>query len=374
MRLFVRSIKVLIAQIRFVFYRALYDFKNQELPADFSLKSVKSIVVSKMDGKLGDSVMLSPLFTELRKYRPDIKISVICTENIAVIFRNCLRIESCLTLPKKPAKKELDGIIGRILENGPCDMLVSLEQYLRFKDFYLFRGLRPGYIAGRCSRVKSVNICLDRLLPPSHLTKYIAFILEKLGVEHPDLHYKDLATSEALAKAAAYCRPDQITLAPWGASRARRLRDGVILEAVKFISANSHNSVCLLIPPEGNYLKALIRRELPEVSLIATPEKMDCTELAAIIHLSRGVISVNTANLHLACASAVPLLGIYQGDKRFERENTVWRPYTTQHNLLICEKSGCKIKDLSFNDLKASLTLFLRRLREESPTTKTQPA
>ena len=347
--------------IRLFFNRRRYDFVNSRRPEELSFERIRHVVVSKMDGKLGDSQVMTPFFTELRRCFPHIKLSVLCSANVEPIYHDCLKLDQVLRVSKRPSKDELDAAVQQLNNAGPCDLLVTLEGYFRFRDFYLVNQLRPQFVAGIADNICCININLAKRNQNCHITQYFTDLLQLGGIIKPSIRYMPLISDDSLTKARHYCRSPQIAFAPWGASVHKHISDEVIKDLVKLISASIPANIALLVPSEGNYLHTVIKDILPASKVIAVPEHMNCLELASIIHLSDALISVDTGNLHLACASQKPLFAIYNGNN--DGLNVRWAPLSVNSLTVKYSKSGFMIDQLKTEDLLGPVQNFLMQLQ-----------
>ena len=67
-----KKLRLFKDKLRFAKNKFLYDFKASAELSSFNFESIKHIVVSKMDGKLGDSQVITPIFTQIRQHFPSI--------------------------------------------------------------------------------------------------------------------------------------------------------------------------------------------------------------------------------------------------------------------------------------------------------------
>lgn len=346
---------------RFWVNHARYDFKNTRPPEELSFAQLRHVVVSKMDGKLGDSQVMTPFFTELKKYFPQVRISVLCSANVAPIYWDCLKLDGVFVVKKRPSRQELEQVVAQIAGFAPCDLLITLEGYFRFQDFYLAHLLHPSFVAGIAEGVDCININLEQRNPQAHITAFFTDLLHLGGVKDPDMTYLPLVTEETLKTVSAYCRAPQLAFAPWGASVHKHLADDLIVAVAKLLLEKTPANLALLVPPEGNYLKERLAWMQPAERLICVPERMDCLELASIIHRSAALITVDTGNLHLACASGLPLFAIYNGNNSVL--NLRWAPLSRNPLTEKFEKQGLMIDELKEQDLLPALQDFLNRLQ-----------
>lgn len=339
--------------IRLFFYKKLYDF-NQKSNSTFQWKDIKTVVIWKLDGKLGDTQVLSPFLSSLQEKCPWITIIVISSSQMADIYIRCLHIRNCLVSPRRPDKNKLQQLASQI---GTCDLFLTLEEKFRFHDFYILHILRPTFVAGINKNVNSINISLSN--QGNHITDYFNFLLEKGGISRHCIQtkYTPLTTDQALSTIKPLCRKKQIAFSPWGASKHKHLTNETIIKTIEFL-INKNFSVALLLPPEGAYLLSTIKSKVNPDFLVNVPDHITIYELSAFLKYSTALVSVDTANIHLASAFKIPIFGIYNGIDKKQR--ALWAPKTNIYQIFY--KDTQYIDNLQFTDIKYSLSLFLEKI------------
>lgn len=341
-------------KLRNTFYSCLYDFTSPTL-TKFSWDTVHTLVICKIDGKLGDTEVISPFISTIIKEFPGIKLVVICSEPMAKMYNKCLKVQKTFSCPRRPTKNELLRLSKKI---GQCDMFITLEKKFRFHDFYLLHLLKPRIIAGINSDVKSINIHLTEKLPNNHICEYFEYLLTLGGLKEDKIqkNYVPLTDEEALCFASKICTTNQIALAPWGASKHRHIQDEVTIKIAK-LAVQYGYQIALLIPPQANYLRDALNTELGTSNLVQIPDTISVYELTAIIKLSKAIISVDTANIHLACAYNLPIFGIYSGNT--DPQWIKWGPRSNSKLISVFYKNGKSIDNLTYPEIKSSLEQFL---------------
>ena len=334
--------------------RRKYDFANPVPAQSLNYREITSIVISKIDGKLGDTQVISPFFAALKRDCPWIKLAVLTSSALAPFYRDFLKADLVLELPKRPAAAEIDAAVAKI---GKCDLLVTLEAYFRFHDFYLIHKLRPTYVAGINPDVKSINIKLQNL--DGHITGYFSYLLELGGVKDACQAYTLMAAEEGLARAKEFCKPGQIMLCPWGASKHKHLKDATIIACAKAITELTGAPLALMVPPDGTYLHELLAKNIAPERLVRLP-RLSILDLPAIAACSNAAVSVDTAYVHLACAAKIRLFAIYNGNN--QRLSALWAPLPGKEDAKTYAKPNRMIDELEFTDFREPLSAFLEQI------------
>lgn len=340
--------------IRTTFYKKLFDFPNKK-NKNPKWENINSVVICKIDGKLGDTQIVSPFISTIQKTYPHITITVLCSREMSDIYMRCFGVVNTIVCSRRPKSSELRQIAHTI---GQCDLFITLEAKFRFHDFYILNLLHPPFVAGINNSVKSINIDISQNKNKAHITDYFNNLLALGGIDERYIQheYIPLVTPEAITKATPFCKSGQIAFAPWGASKHRRLADNTIVEITQLITNKKH-PVALLVPPEGNYLKSIIKSAVDPNLLIDVPERLTIYELSAFIKNSCAIVSVDTANIHLACAFNLDIFGIYNATT--PDQTKLWAPKSKGKTTTVFYKKEKTIDKLSISDIKPNLSLFL---------------
>lgn len=197
--------------LRFRWAKSKFDFVPSGVLDKFSFDSCHHIVVLKLDGKLGDTQVMTHFYAALRAHVPHITLSVVCTPNLAPIYQDILGFDQVLVSSRKPKAKEIKELCAKIKAMTPVsvvgsiagkiDLVVTTEPNFRPRDFIFNYELAPRYVAGCETKVDSVNLLI---YDPSKRTKAVAecFVdLMDLGhLAHGKIAYTRLVTSESLSK------------------------------------------------------------------------------------------------------------------------------------------------------------------------------
>ena len=354
-----KKLRLFKDKLRFAKNKFLYDFKASAELSSFNFESIKHIVVSKMDGKLGDSQVITPFFTQIRQHFPSIKFSVLCSENIAPIYLQCLNIDRVVILPKKPQKNDIKNAVKKIMNLGPCDLLITTEPNFRARDFILESLLKPTYTAGFEGRADCVNINLLKRNLGKHISEYFKDLLILGGIKTPDMHYLPLTTKESSEKLAFLFNGKTVYgIAPYGASKHRKLSDKTIIDICDFfLNFDANAYLCPLVAPQDRFILETLKNKYNE-RLIVLPEELNATDLAYAISRLKFLLSVDTANVHLACASNTSLFALYSG---IDPDGIIrWGPAPWCKNAETFYKEKTLIENLDFEDFAQQLHNFIQ--------------
>lgn len=92
------NIKSLLRNFRLALGKILLDTKTCKSQ---DLHAINKILFLRQDGKIGDYVVSSFVFREIKKFNPHIKIGVICTKQNAYLFKQNPYIDQLYYVKKK---------------------------------------------------------------------------------------------------------------------------------------------------------------------------------------------------------------------------------------------------------------------------------
>ena len=151
-------------RVRFIWARNKFTFMPFGKVEDFDLKQMRHIVILKVDGKLGDTQVMTHFYQTLREQIPDLTLSVVCPPSLASIYADILGFDQVCTSSRKPRKSEIEYICQKL--TGPesacqyVDLVVTTEPIFKPRDFIFNYNLRPRYVAGCAPVLKGSEINL----------------------------------------------------------------------------------------------------------------------------------------------------------------------------------------------------------------------
>lgn len=314
--------------IRFNWARSKFHYEPQGKADDFAWSKIKHLVVLKVDGKLGDTEVMSHFYRNVLDLPHKPKLTVVCPENLVPIYRDVLKVSAVYPIGRKPKQLEIEAVCANIIAaDGKVDLVLSTEPNYRPRDFIFNYCLKPDYIAGCDPRLKEINLFLF------HPQKYdqpialaFAAFLQRGGVEPSPIAYVPFITPESSAHVRANLElPEHdryIGINPCGASERRRLTPPMVATITHMIlAAHPESRVLLLVArSEQEYLDAVLKQlSEEEQKLVGSrirllPEQCSVIDYCTYIDNLRGLITIDTAAVHLACASDVPQLSFYNDD------------------------------------------------------------
>ena len=381
---------------------------------DFDLKQMRHIVILKVDGKLGDTQVMTHFYQTLREQIPDLTLSVVCPPSLAPIYADILGFDQVITSSKKPRKTEIEYICQKL--TGPesacqyVDLVVTTEPHFKPRDFIFNYNLRPRYVAGCEPLLKGHEINLFLFDPNSdqrHISTCFTDFMTKGKLDFKPVHYVPLYEPATLSEVKAKFDCPVIGINPCGAAANRYLTVGMVSTLIKRIAeqyASKRITVLLMCPQGQQSFVEQVKAQVGELALsresavksdanierteqvaaeastsvndakvaaaiaaapkghleLQTLPEVDVEGYAAYIGALSALITVDTAAVHLACASDVPQLCVYMGNGNTLNEGR-WGPRSAVAEVL--DSNTPERLDTMDSELFVSRSLsFLKRV------------
>lgn len=329
--------------LRFHWAKSKFDFKPEGDPDALDFMSFSHIVVLKLDGKVGDTQVMTHFYAALRHRIPGLFLTAVCPSALESVYRDVLGFDLVVTCSSKPRFKEIIRVckvISDMSSELPVDMAVTTEPNFRPRDFFFNYLLKPRYVAGCERRAENVNLLIfDPYKRTARISECFAALLKKGGIDPGPVVYTPLVTKQSARriaeqiKSAYYLNGGServlIALNPLASSSSRTLsRDTVCILLRKLAEryTSQHAEFFMLLPPNAVDLTAYLRDFASEhaIKIYFLPEHSTVCDLGSGIKAADCLITVETAAIHMACASHTPQLCIYTGDSLKDAER--WAP------------------------------------------------
>ncbi len=404
-------------RVRFIWARNKFTFMPFGKVEDFDLKQMRHIVILKVDGKLGDTQVMTHFYQTLREQIPDLTLSVVCPPALAPIYADVLGFDQVITSSKKPRKTEIEYICHKL--TGPesacqyVDLVVTTEPHFKPRDFIFNYNLRPRYVAGCEPLLKGHEINLFLFDPNSdqrHISTCFTDFMTQGKLDFKPVHYVPLYEPATLSEIKAKFDCPVIGINPCGAAANRYLTVGMVSTLIKRIAeqyAGKRITVLLMCPLGQQSFIEQVKAQVGDLALgkesavksdasfdgleqaaaddsssahaeaataasaaaaaapkghldLQTLPEVDVEGYAAYIGALSALITVDTAAVHLACASDVPQLCVYMGNGNTLNEGR-WGPRSAVAEVL--DSNTPERLDTMDSELFVSRSLsFLKRV------------
>ena len=291
--------------------------------------NIKSILFLRYDGKIGDMVVNSLMFREIKKVYPYIKIGVVARGAAIDIIRDNTNVDKIYEYYKD--RKKIKDLALKIKEEK-YDLLIDFSEMLRVNQMMLINlcGAR-------------INIGLDRkdwkLFDLSiesgkdfkwteHITnRYLAYLI-KIGLKKEsinisyDIYLKDEIKYEDFFNEIKESK--KLILNPYGASKHKSFN---IENLENIITYLKDKDIAIILVYFGDKYKELEFLE-KKYKYVYIPKKIESIlDTAILIKKSDYIISPDTSIVHIASAFNKKMITVYppKGGK-YGVDHLVWAP------------------------------------------------
>ena len=330
---------------------------------------IKSILFLRYDGKIGDMVVNSLMFREIKKVYPNIKIGVVARGAAIDIIKDNPNVNKIYEYYKD--RKKIKDLALKIKEEK-YDLLIDFSEMLRVNQMMLINlcGAR-------------INIGLDRkdwkLFDLSiesskdfkwteHITnRYLAYLI-KLGLkkESIDISYDIYLKDEKKYETFFYKIKEnkKLILNPYGASKHKSFNIETLENIITYLK---DKDIAIILTYFGDKYKELEFLE-KKYKYVYIPKKIESIlDTAILIKKSDYVISPDTSIVHIASAFNKKMITVYppKGGK-YGIDHLVWAPKSKYNKVIFCkDKTGnydeIDINTFDFDEMKEEILKMLEQ-------------
>ncbi|MSS60085.1 glycosyltransferase family 9 protein [Fusobacterium sp. FSA-380-WT-2B] len=324
---FLRNQKVKIA-------RLLWDKKEKVkiIKEDLIEKNgIDSIIIMRDDGKIGDMVVSSFIYREIKKQYPNIKIGVVTRKGATDIIKDNHYVDKIYEYKKDSSY--LKNLANEIAKEK-YDLLIDTSTILREKQIMFI---------SKCDC--KINLGVDKegwqlfdiSVPEeknSHITKRFINILEVLGIKEIQSNYDIQISDEALVKVEKKIKEEEnilevsgkerVILNPYTASKHRNFNRKNIEKIIEILLKYRENELYLLGHGEN-------KKEILEIKEKIKDKRVHYIELAgiqeviALIKNCEMIISPDTSIVHIGVGLEKKVIAIYREDV-IGNNGVLWGP------------------------------------------------
>ncbi len=346
-------------------------FLDEKLDRISTPLAPRNIVFVRWDAKLGDSIISSFVFRELKQAYPEIKLALIVGEGLEYYFSDSPYIDKLYSVKKRPSYSQIKKLAQQIFADG-FDASVMLAEYIRPRDMYLLKHLACNVNIGADPSLGRFNLVLPEQELNKHFSTRFAWVLKSFNIETPCTDYIVKREPEAKArveKLTAELKDRTIvTLNPYGSASHRKLTPQRIKEVSVLISTEMPEAtIYLLYPPDKKSEVDTICRQLnnPHITYFNAAKSLyDSIELIAHSQL---LCSVDTATVHIGTGLKIPTIGLYSDDSEIPSQ---WLPNNPSSVVIRCRRPGEKGEEINLGEFDDDKLIFA--IRELMPPGSTE--
>ena len=329
--------------------------------------NIKSILFLRYDGKIGDMIVNSLMFREIKKVYPDIRIGVIARGAAIDIIKDNPNVDKIYEYYKD--RKKIKDLALKIKEEK-YDLLIDFSEMLRVNQMMLINlcGARFNIGLDRKNwKLFDLSIESDKDFKwTEHITnRYLAYLV-KIGLkrESIDISYDIYLKEEKKYEDFFYKIKEnkKLILNPYGASKHKSFSIETLEKIINYLK---DKDIAIILTYFGDKYKELEFLE-KKYKYVYIPKKIESIlDTAILIKKSDYVISPDTSIVHIASAFNKKMITVYppKGGK-YGVDHLVWAPKSEYSKVIFCkDKTGnydeIDINTFNFDEMKKEILKIL---------------
>ena len=298
--MYYRKIRAKIKEIQRKFGKIILDKKKKSVFLDFN--NIKKILFIRYDGKIGDYIVSSFVYREIKKQRPDIQIDVVGINKNEALFLKNKNVDNFYKLKK--TKYRYMYSLAKKLKKENYDVLIDPTEVLKNKDLFFIGEINPkinfGY-AKEKYKIFNKNIRKNE----EHITIIYKKILEELGFKNVDTTYDIPIDKSAEENIEIFFKKKDIkkgiAVNLFGAKKSTKFSFEKSLELLKIVleQRKDYKIILLHSPMEKEILEKLLI-EINNENLIYYNESKTIFDSISIIKRVDLIISPDTSIVHIS--------------------------------------------------------------------------
>lgn len=315
--------------------------------------SINSILFLRYDGKIGDMVINTIMFREIKKQYPNIKIGVVTKGGTKGVIEDNPYVDKIYNYEKSSKKiKEL----AKEISNEKYDLLIDFSEMLRVNQMMLINLCKAGYNMGLDRKDWQLfDISVDSGIDfqwTEHITqRYLAYLL-KLGLDKEKINLSyDIYLKKDNSKYSDFLNniveEKKVVLNPYGASKHKSFSLETLDKIIKYLKELNIGVILIYF---GDKYKELEVLKKDNKNLYIPKEILDIEDSAYLISKGDFVITPDTSIVHIASALKKANISVYppKGGK-FGVDHLVWAPKTEGTNVIFCRDKESKYDEIDIN-------------------------
>nr|WP_314114672.1 glycosyltransferase family 9 protein [uncultured Leptotrichia sp.] len=304
-------------KINWKFYRPyrdkLIDKKNEMLSRIFDKNKkninlmpsqIKRILFLRTDGKIGDYIISSFIFREIKKNYPNIQIDVVADKSLENLLKLNKNIDKYYILNRKKMKEWRN--IVKILRKNKYDVLFDSTEGLKYKQVYLLNRVNAVVNVGYNKddyNIYNKNIRQNNTLKMIQIYKKM---VESVNIEIKDTKYDVPVSEESEKNVGRFLKENNvkgkiIALNFFGASRGRKINEEnalIILRRLREMYKNY--AIIILDSPNDRETIQNILKNTDNENILFFEKSRTILDSISIIKNSDLIVSLDTSILHIA--------------------------------------------------------------------------
>lgn len=279
------------------------------------------ILFMRQDGKLGDYMVSSFCYREIKRFNPELHIGVVCAHKDAYLYENNPYIDALYFVRTKHIGDYIR--LGHRLSKLNYDTVIDPTEMIRNRDLLLLRLINAShYIGYQKSDYKLFTTSIEGV---QHFSLIYRQALEKLGIFIQDTSYDIPTNAEAESEIESFLNQhnikDYLAINFYGASRARTMSFENVQKHIEYIRQQVPNRAIVLLSHPAVYQQLQTVSDAFKHVYVHQTTTIFHT-IALIRHCAR-LMSVDTSTIHIASGFNKKIIAWYSNDETNYRQ---WHP------------------------------------------------
>ena len=337
-------------KINWKFYRPyrdkLIDKKNEVLSRIFDKNKkdinlvpskIKRILFLRTDGKIGDYIISSFIFREIKKNYPNIQIDVVADKSLENLLKLNPNIDKYYILDRKKMHEWRN--IVKVLRKNKYDVLFDSTEGLKYKQVYLLNRVNAIVNVGYNKddyKIYNKNIKQNNTLKMIEIYKQM---MKKVNIEIKDTAYDVPVSKDSERNVKKFLDENNVSgkiiaLNFFGASRGRKINEEVALVIIRRLSEmyRDHRIIILDSPNDRETIYNILEKT-DNKNILFFEKSRTVLDSISIIKNSDLVVSLDTAILHIAEGLNKKIMAFYglkinKNKWRIKEEGNILVDYT----------------------------------------------
>ena len=349
-------------KINWKFYRPyrdkLIDKKNEILSKIFDKRKknvdldplkINRILFLRTDGKIGDFIISSFIFREIKKHYPNIKIDIVSDKSLEDLLKLNENIDEYYIFDRKKIFEWRK--VAQILRKNNYDVLFDSTEGLKYKQFYLINRVNATVNVGYNKdgyKIYNKNVRQNNTLKMIEIYRQM---LESVNIKVKDTKYDVPISEESEKNVEEFLKENNVTekiiaLNFFGASRGRKINEENALIIIKRLTEmyDKHKIIILDSPNDRETIYNILKKA-DNKNVLFFEKSQTILDSISIIKRSDLTVSLDTSILHIAEGLNKKIMAFY-GPKINKNK---WR--IKEENNILIDYPENRINDVDFEKL-----------------------
>lgn len=353
--MFHRKVNRFLKNIKINAGKFIFDRKKNKNSIDLS--KANRVLFLRKDNKIGDMLVNTIAFRELKNKYRDMKIDVVCGYDSGEIVKKSPYVNEVYVFQK--------GLISerkliKSLKKNRYDVVIDLSEQATFDKLMYISGIGAAVNIGfKKSGYKTYDISIEKDFSSKHESNRYLELLKIFGIESSNIEYDiflDEKYDEEAAKRLVNLRGMNIILNRYGANKHRTFNESIMKQLTDgILKISPAINLILLYPPFKEEESVNFVNKYNNSRLICFKGMKSIMESIALIKKGDVVVTPETAIVHIACAAKIDLVSIYRNSQDKVNE---WGPLS-KNSTVVMSNNKRDINDIDVEKIIEEIKRFL---------------